>query len=488
MIKSFLSLEWKSFTRSASFSINLVLKIILGIAVLFYSVLILMLGVGAYFLLAEQQLQPLRTVNQFLLFWWLADLIFRYFMQKAPVMWVKPLLSMPISKTKITHYLLGKSAFSFFNFYPFLFFLPFSFALVYNGYSAFNVIGWHLAIFFITFINNYINLTANNKEWFLGVMIAILASLGLSYYLNLFDVTHYSSLIFGAFYNYPLISIAVLVILLLLYYYNYRYYYKAFYLDDAITVKTKKIDSIDYSWLNRFGLMGTFLKNDMRLILRNKRSKNTFFMSLFFLFYGLLVMTSESYQNSLIWLVIIGVFVPGGFLFTFGGLVPSWDSSYYPLMMTQNVRYKEYLLSKWWLIVVVTFFSMIASSFYWWVEPRYYYSILAGGLYNIGINAYIVLLSGAYVKTPIDLTSGQKPFGDKNAFNIKTLLLLIPKMLLPVLIFYCFYWIAGEIVGFIALAVLGLMGLIFRNAAFGLIEKVYKIEKYDTIQAYKQKG
>jgi len=48
----------------------------------------------------------------------LFDLVFRYFLQKAPVMWVKPFLALPVSKRKITHYLLRKSAFSFFNCKP----------------------------------------------------------------------------------------------------------------------------------------------------------------------------------------------------------------------------------------------------------------------------------------------------------------------------------------------------------------------------------
>jgi hypothetical protein len=34
----------------------------------------------------------------------------------------------------------------------------------------------------------------------------------------------------------------------------------------------------------------------------------------------------------------------------------------------------------------------------------------------------------------------------------------------------------------------GLLGLIFRKAAFRAIERIYKTEKYDTIAAYKEKN
>ena len=112
------------------------------------------------------------------------------------------------------------------------------------------------------------------------------------------------------------------------------------------------------------------------------------------------------------------------------GFVPSWDSAYYPLMMSQNIQYKDYLSSKWWLIVIATVASTILSSFYLYFGWEAYALVLVGAVYNIGINSYLVLLGGAYIKTPIDLASSKQAFGDKKAFNMKTMLLSLPKMFL----------------------------------------------------------
>jgi mitochondrial fission protein ELM1 len=57
--------------------------------------------------------------------------------------------------------------------------------------------------------------------------------------------------------------------------------------------------------------------------------------------------------------VFLGIFVTGGFNFMFGQRVPAWDSSYYPLMMTQNVPYKDFLKAKWALFVIAISVSMI---------------------------------------------------------------------------------------------------------------------------------
>jgi hypothetical protein len=63
-----------------------------------------------------------------------------------------------------------------------------------------------------------------------------------------------------------------------------------------------------------------------------------------FIFYGLLFFTGsiEAYNNPAM-KVFAAIFVSGGFLFTFGQFIPSWDSAYYQLLMSQNIPYKEYI-------------------------------------------------------------------------------------------------------------------------------------------------
>ena len=183
-----------------------------------------------------------------------------------------------------------------------------------------------------------------------------------------------------------------------------------------------------------------------------------------------------------------GIFVSGGFLFTFGQFVPSWDSAYYPLMMTQNISYKGYLNAKWWLIVIATAVSTILASFYLYFGLESYLIIVVGAIYNIGVNSHLVLLGGAYVKTPIDLGSSKGAFGDKKAFNIKTMLISLPKMLLPMFIYIAGYKFISPSAGLILVALFGVLGFAFRNKVFTIIERIYKSEKYSTINAYKQKA
>jgi multisubunit Na+/H+ antiporter MnhC subunit len=208
-----------------------------------------------------------------------------------------------------------------------------------------------------------------------------------------------------------------------------------------------------------------------------------------FLFYGLLFFTSsiEVYNNPITH-ILGGIMVSGGFLITFGQFVPSWDSAYYQLMMTQNIPYKGYLSSKWWLMVMATIVTTTIASFYLYFGWQVYLTIIVGAIYNIGVNSHLVLLGGAFTKTPIDLSSGKGAFGDKKAFNIKTMLISLPQLGLPVLLYWLGSKYANPNVGLALVAGAGVIGFAFKEKAFSMIEKIYKSEKYATIAAYKQKG
>ena len=112
--------------------------------------------------------------------------------------------------------------------------------------------------------------------------------------------------------------------------------------------------------------------------------------------------------------------------------------------------------------------------------------ILAGAIFNIGVNTHLVMLRGAFVKTPIDLGTNKNLMGDKNAFNIKTILLALPKMLLPMFLYGIGVFIKDATLGYILVSLAGIIGFAFRNYIFSQIEKVYKKEKYSTIAAYKR--
>ena len=489
MLLQFIKLEWKSFFRSAALPGNLALKIISFFFAVLFIILFLFLGIGAFYILKEETSKdPLRLVNQFLIYYLFADLLMKYFLQKNPVLQIKPLMTLPVKKSLLIGYTLGKSASSFYNLIHAFFFLPFSIVLVIEGYAGMQVLLWHIGIVAIIYTNNFLNILINKKDNLLYAIAAIVIAAAALHYYSYLDITAYTAPFFDGLYDNMFVVLIPVAALFGIYKATSTFYKRNLYLDAGLADKIETGKTEQFLWLNRFGTMGTFLKNDIKLLRRNKRAKTTLMASVMFLFYGILFFSDLEMYRGPVWKIFAGIFTSGGLLFCFGQFVPSWDSAYYPLMMSQNIKYKDYLRSKWWLMVVATIATTILSSFYLYFGVDAYLAILAGAVYNIGVNAHIVLWGGAYIKTPIDLASAKNAFGSKQSFNFKTILLSLPKLLLPMAL----YGIGAMLfdssrIGFVFVVGAGIIGFAFRDKVFGIIENIYRKEKYKTLAAYKEK-
>ena len=139
-------------------------------------------------------------------------------------------------------------------------------------------------------------------------------------------------------------------------------------------------------------------------------------------------------------------------------------------------------------MVIGTAVTAVVASFYLYFGIHIYLMILAGALYNIGVNSSLVLLGGAYTKTPIDLNSTKGAFGDKKAFNAKTMLISIPQLGGPMAFYALGYYLINPTAGLLFVALAGVIGLLLKNKAFDLIVKIYKNEKYAALDSYKQKS
>ncbi len=489
MIKRFISLEWKQFKRASYFQKGLAIKILLFLAVIYFGGIAIFLGGLMFFILRKTMpdIDPITTVNNFLIYWVLANLAIRFFMQQLPVMNIKPLMIIPIKRKMVIHYLLGKTALSFFNFISLFIFLPFCIVLLIQDYPVLNVISWFLSIMFLTMAINFVNFLINKNNTVFYIIISVLVVLmGLEYF-DIFKISEPIGLAFNNLYNNSYLVVIPLLLMIGLYKVNFDFIRKGFYLDDTVSKKAEKINETDLTWMNRFGSMAPFIKNDVKMISRNARPKQVLMMSFLFLFYGLIFYTQEIYQEMPAFLAFASMFVTGGFLLSFGQLVPSWDSQYYKLLMSQNIPYKKYLESKWYLMVVAVTVSFILSTPYLYFGWKIFGMIAAGALFNIGLNTFITLFGGALNRVPIELNVKAKAFSNTNGFNPTQMLIALPKLVLPMLLFYIPYKLLNFEAGLIVLASSGVLGIVFKNFFLNKIEGIYQKGKYKTIAAFAEK-
>jgi hypothetical protein len=489
MYKKFISLKWKEFRRSSYFEAALAIKILMILGILYFGGIAIFLGGFGYKIIqkAVPDVDPLLTLNKFLIYWILFDLGIRYFIQQMPVLNIKPMMIIPIKRSQVVKFLLAKTATSFFNILPLLFFIPFTIALLYFGYAPIYVLAWFIGIVGLIFMNNYVVYLINKTNlYFIIIAGAVTLMISLQNY-GIFDITEHAYLFFHGMYTKPFWILLPLVLCILAFYSNFKYYLNHFYIDGAISKKEEKVRALDLKFIDKFGNVAPFLKNDIKMIIRNARPKQVLLMSFLFLFYGLIFYTQDIYRDMPAFLAFASMFVTGGFLLSFGQLVPSWDSEYYKLMMSQNIPYREYLKSKLALMVFATIVSTILSLPYLYFGWDIYKMILAGASFNIGLNSFITLYGGALNKVPMELNVKAKAFQNTNGFNLTQMLISIPKIVGPMIIFYIPYKLINFDAGIIILALSGLIGLIFYNPFLNLIEKIYQNQKYSTIAAFAEK-
>jgi hypothetical protein len=88
---------------------------------------------------------------------------------------------------------------------------------------------------------------------------------------------------------------------------------------------------------------------------------------------------------------------------------------------------------------------------------------------------------------PIELNQKAKAFSNTNGFNPTQLLISLPKIFGPMILFYIPYKLVSFNAGLIVLAASGLLGLIFKTQFLNFVESVYQKGKYKTIAAFNEK-
>lgn len=486
MFKRFLKLEWKSFFRGSSVGINLAMKIFRIIGICFFILWLAMMSFIAYFYVQEEMKEdPLKIISRFMIIGWLIDLVFKYMIQQIPTQNIKPFLTLNIPKKVVVNYTLIKTFLTPLSWFNSIFIVTFCGILAFNGYGFLGIFTWFIGVSSLFYLNNFINLLFNDKENIaIGVGVLIAGFAALNYY-EIVPVLSYSEKFFYNLYERPYFAVVPVILFFSLWKITFNYIRKSFYLDEGLEAKKEIGKTENIAFLNKYGAIGTFINNDIKMLKRNKVTKGVLIGSFMFIFYGLLMFSNDIYRTPTM-MMFMGLFVTGGFQFTFGQRVPAFDSAYYPLMMTLNVPYKEYLKGKWWLMNIVTAISIVIALFYAYFGWNVYFAFFAAGLYNIGVNSQFTLWSGAYNKNLIDLNSKEKRFGQKNTITFKAFILMIPKMLLPMAVYGLMNYFFGISVAVISVGILGLLGFIFREIIFDIIITKYKTEKYSTLEAFKK--
>ncbi|MBS9766756.1 MAG: hypothetical protein KGV44_04375 [Flavobacteriaceae bacterium] len=461
------------------------MKIFMVFGALYFFLILIGLPFVVFFVAKEVlHISALEVFSKYFLYYVMVDLGLRYFMQSLSSQNIKPFLTLNIPKTKIVKYSFLKFCIYYLNIAIFLFLLIFSVLLIIDDFVWWQVLCFSTGIYFVLMCNNFLNMLLNQRDTIFYAIASVFVLFVVLEYFEYIKLSDYSLPIFSAFYTMKGLFIAPIFASIAIAYVAFKNMKSDFYLDKGLEVKKSanaKTENIDF--LNRFGMVGTFINNDIRLIKRNKVPRKVFYSGIFFLFYGLIVFL-KGYDNDYM-KMFVGFLVTGSFMLNFGARVPAWDSSYYPLMMTMNVPYKDYLNAKWYSMFVMTAIMTVLALPYAFISWQYYTIIFVAGIFNLGVNVHLTLLQGSFNKVPVDLNTRVKQM-NKGGFSYMALFLGLMKIFFPALLFALIKYFAGFYPAVITIAVLGIIGIFTKEMILNSIVKRYKREKYETLESFKK--
>jgi len=490
MKRSFFYFAWRELTRSAYLRKNMAAKGVLIFLALYFSLVALFMGfnLSDYLEKTFPDESQIAAFNSLIFIYVGFELVIRIMVQNLPTFGFQPFLILPVKRKRIARYMLNKSLLHFFNILPLFLLLPFTFKSAVYELQTPALIAWLASLFLMIFVNHflaiYIKWRTNESNLFFYGFLAFAACVFAIDYFGVFDVTG----AFGKFFDFvaqnPPAVVVLPVLIFVLYMLNRRYLLNRFFIDE-LSQKKKQTKAYDFSWLNQVGEYGKMLSLEVKMIARNKRPRNVATMSILFIFYGLLIYKDAGKGEVPEFIFVLGgMFMTGIFSMMYGQFFPAWHSRYYPFLMAQNVKMKQVLQSAFFLMAVTNVVFYLLSLGYMYISPKVLYIHFVVMLYNIGVNTFVIFALGLNSRKSIDLD--QRAMFNYQGMGASQWLITFPILFGPLAVYGIITVIFGNIVAYVVLGGLGLIGIILHPRLIDYFTRQYLARKHKMIAAYKK--
>jgi hypothetical protein len=493
MFFTLIRLEFLKGVRSTSFAKSLMTNILMGFLILV--LLSYLVGLGLLLEVILEKLAPgqdhIALVNGFLVYFFLTEFLYRYFVQKLPVVELESLLHLPIGKGRIIQLLLMRSFISPLSIVALLLAGPFAIQVVAEKYDMLGALTWLLTIAVTSWTLHWFMLWFKQRfeDSLIGLFVVFLVLiLGAgSSYVGWFNLGEIAKPIFEYALVSPLPLIGMLAVMLMSYYLCYRYYVTHAYLEDLSEEEGVRFVNQSIGFFSRFGMAGELANLEWKLIIRHKKSRTFLMMTALFLFYGLIFYDEPAYTREdgfSALFIFVGVFITGIFMIQYGQLFLSWNSSNFDFYLSQKGGVEALVRGKYILFVAISMICFLASVPYVYFGWHFLLIHLATFLFNVGILIHLIVYLALWKPKPMDLNKGA--MFNYEGVGAAQFLIVIPLMVGPYLIFLPFSLLFNDYVGLLALGVTGIVGLIgFRRLSQINIDRILS-NRYEISSSFRQ--
>lgn len=477
--------RWYRFTRSDSFEREVVIKILLAIFILYMVGNIIFLAIALPKILINATGDPVNIIHQVLFYYYVVELFLRFFIQSSPAIDLEPYLHLPIKKSRISLYLQLKSVLHPLNILAAVITGPFAFQVIAPAYGFSAAWLWWLSIISISIFLHFFMLIFRKKwedNFYFWVIILFLSVA--NYFLGSYNTISLSGL-FAEFYNTlintPSLAFITMVLSLGMAGYSFSYFKQNLYLEDIVSGKKQKGESYSskLAFLDSYGISGTLILQEIKLILRHKRSRSFLILSVFFLLYGLLFLDDLNEGMTPI-LLVIGILITGIFMLNYGQLLWSWKTNLLDFYFTRPFPIYEMVKGLHRLMVVSCLMFGLLSIPYVYFGWEILATFMACMIYNMGVNVPIIMRLSMWKPSAIDIN--KTAFMNYQGMGPAQWLMSIPVLVLPFVVYFAFAVPFNSSAGLAGLAFTGITGLIFYKPIVRALARRMQAEKYEFVK------
>lgn len=492
MISTFIRHELKAFWRSKNTGKSIAIRVVTGLVILYLFINLFFLG---FFLdkILEKAFPGEDLVISYcgiILLYYLADLFTRLQLQELPTLRVQPYLQLPVKRNALVRYLSLTAMLSVFNLWPFILFVPFITKIIATDSGSMVSFAFIVAVAGLTLFNNYLALFIKRKSnlngWIFLIAAGAIALVALSdFYWHIFSIRKISFLFFGHLISQPALALVPVLLGVLIYYLNFLYLKQNLYLEELSSRKASYKSSTEFPLLNRFGTVGDLAGNEIKLILRNKRSRSALIMGLFFMFYGLLFYGKPGAAGSEGFKVFVGMFMTGIFIINYGQFMFSWQASHFDGLLVSEISFTDFLKGKYLLFTLISTGFLLLTTPYVYFGWRTLLIQFIMYLWNIGVNTTMVLFFANRNYKRIDLSKGA-------AFNWEGVsgnqwILSLPLMITPFIIYGPFALLGHANIGLALLAITGVVFILTRGFWIRQLTADFYTNRYKIAEGFRNK-
>lgn len=481
------SVRSTSFAKSALASGFLIFIALLLLSYVFFAGLFL----GRIIDLLAEGRDAVEFLNTGLIFFFLVEFMYRYFIQRLPVVELESLLHLPIGKSRIIRILLWRSFLSPVNSIVVLLFLPFGVQVILEQHGLQAFISWFGTLVFFSWTLHWFMLWFKQRfeDNLIGVLVVFAALVlgGGSTFVGWFNLGELLAPVFSMALGNVVPLVVMVILCVSAYFLTFNFYVNNAYLEDLSQEEDVRFLNQSVGFFSRFGVAGELANLEWKLILRHKKSRTYLMLSAFFLLYGLIFYTNPQYQSEeglSPFFIFVGVFITGIFMIQYGQLFLSWNSGNFDFYLSRKSGIESLVRGKYLLFFGISFVSFMAS------VPYVYFGLdillihLATFLFNIGVMVHVIIYVSLWKPKPMDLNKGA--MFNYEGVGPAQFLIVIPLLVAPYLIYLPFSLLISDYAGLIALAFCGLLGLLaFRPLSQFNISRILS-NKYEISSSFRQ--